>query len=64
MTAQEFINMAMRNIGPICGPNLHADLQAYIAEQNRKEAYQNAYGPRDPSAVSFVKRDGVWEMPR
>lgn len=61
MTAQEIIDMAMRNIGR---RGRCVDMHAYVAEQNRKEAYQNAYGPRDSSAVSFVKRDGVWEMPR
>lgn len=60
MTAQEFINMAMRNIGPICGPHLREDLEKYVYTM----APDGATEKHMIGAVSFVKRDGVWEMPR
>lgn len=60
MTTEEIIRAAAEMLGR---PNQYAD-QANVAEMHRAEAYRNAYGARDQSAVSFVKRDGVWELPK
>lgn len=61
MTTEEIIRAAADMLGQ---PNPFAN-PAQVAEMYKAQAaYKNAYGPRDPSAVSFVKRDGVWELPR
>lgn len=55
MTAEEIVKMAAAMSG----------FRNASADDWRKEFERLNQPPaRDPSAVSFVKRDGVWEMPR
>ena len=51
MTVEEFRRLMEARLGPLPGRTWRT--------------YERPEPPaRDPQAVSFVKRDGVWEMPR